>query len=99
MVALSFSPSKVVKGTSAEYAGISWLLKQGYHVFKNVHVTGFIDVAIFDGKKLIGIDIKSETFRKKNGQKIYRKPSSKQKQYGVKLLFVQENGECYFGSD
>jgi len=91
--------SKVVKGTSAEYAGISWLLKQGYHVFKNVHVTGFIDVVVFVGEKLIGIDIKSETFRKKNGQKIYRKPSSKQKQYSVKLLFVQENGECYFGSD
>ena len=91
--------SKAVKGTSAEYAGISWLLKQGYHVFKNVHVTGFIDVVIFDGEKLIGVDIKSETFRKKNGQKIYRKPSSKQKQYSVKLLFVRDNGECYFGSD
>ena len=91
--------SKAVKGTSAEYAGISWLLKQGYHVFKNVHVTGFIDVVIFNGEKLIGVDIKSETFRKKNGQKIYRKPSSKQKQYSVKLLFVKDNGECYFGND
>lgn len=99
MVALSFSPSKVVKGTSAEYAGISWLLKQGYHVFKNVHVTGFIDVVIFNGKELIGIDIKSETFRKRNGQMIYRKPTSKQDEYGVKLLFVKKDGECYFGND
>ena len=99
MVALSFSPSKVVKGTSAEYAGISWLLKQGYHVFKNVHGTGFIDVVIFNGKELIGIDIKSETFRKRNGQMIYRKPTSKQDEYGVKLLFVKKDGECYFGND
>ena len=96
---MSILLSKVVKGTSAEHSAISWLLKKGYHVFKNVHVTGFIDVVIFNGKELIGVDIKSETFRKKNGQMIYRKPTSKQDKYGVKLLFVKKNGECYFGSN
>ena len=91
--------SKARKGTSAEHSAISWLLKKGYQVFKNVHFAGFIDIVIFNGKKLIGIDIKSESFRKKDKTLINRKLTRKQDKYGIELLFVKQDGDCYFGNN
>ena len=48
---------------------------------------------------IIKIDVKSESIRKTGrfaGYKIRRKLSDTQKNMGVKLLMVTEDGKCYF---
>jgi len=48
---------------------------------------------------IIKIDVKSESIRKTGrfaGYKIRRKLSDTQKNMGVKLLMVTDDGKCYF---
>ena len=69
-------------------------------VFTPVGGIGPVDMVVFDTKtkEYINYDVKSVSFRKnrsygcKEGTRINRSPSKKQKDLQVKILYVYENG-------
>tara|TARA_R110002020_G_scaffold221527_2_gene429646 strand:+ start:34875 stop:35255 length:381 start_codon:yes stop_codon:yes gene_type:complete len=92
--------NKHLKGNWAHQRAILWLLEKGYYVFTNVFGTGPIDliavddlghVELFD-VKLAGFRSNKDTLSSK--QMINRVLTPEQKELGVKLLYVFDNGEC-----
>ena len=98
---------KCRNGDIAEYAGMIWLAKQGYEVFRNFVCTGPIDVIAFKletGESHL-IDIKRADKRTlQDGTVRYYPPpspkSAEQTQLGVKRLIVDDDiGHCWFEED
>jgi Holliday junction resolvase-like predicted endonuclease len=92
------------RGAHAELIAASWLLTQGYEVFRNVSPHGVADIIAINfetGERLL-IDVKSTYF---GGYKIAtgefvqvetmtKKPSEDQRRHGVRILFVMRDGSC-----
>jgi len=90
--------SKMEKGLISEDKASIWLIQNGYYVFMRKQEGVPIDLVAVNKKsgKVLKIDVKSVSFRKtgKIGTRINRILNSRQKKLGVKLMYVQENGEC-----
>jgi len=94
------SMKKIEKGLiSEDYASI-WLTKNNYYIFNRKQEGCPIDIVGIhkDTGRVIKLDVKSVSYRKtwKPGSIIHRKTTDYQKQLGVKLLYVHDNGECSF---
>jgi len=91
---------KQLKGSWAHQAALLWLLDRGYYVFSNVFGYGPVDVvAINDLGNIELFDVKLAGFRnnkdtKGSKQLINRTLSDEQKDLGVKLLYVFDDGSC-----
>ena len=92
--------TKHKKGFLNHWRAIEWLTKHEYYVYSNVSGLGPRDLMAMDmDGNIIKIDVKSESTRKTGrfaGYKIRRKLSQIQKNMGVKLLMVTDDGKCYF---
>lgn len=97
---MSVTNEKQLKGSWAHQAAILWLLNKGYYVFSNVFGYGPVDIiAINDLGTIELFDVKHASFRNNKDtmgskQLINRTLSETQKELGVKLLYVFEDGSC-----
>tara|TARA_R100000781_G_C4074580_1_gene125641 strand:+ start:1249 stop:1596 length:348 start_codon:yes stop_codon:yes gene_type:complete len=96
----SIKATKSVKGIVGELNVISELTKKGYWIAKSVDPQCPFDIVIVDRNgKIQLVDVKTNTYRKKNfykkSRKIYRNPTARQKQLGIKLLMIdyEENSD------
>lgn len=94
-----FLNKKHISGTISEYSAVNKLLQLGFLVFKNVAPHGMIDlIAISPENETFRIDVKTASKRsnktnyRKEGDPIYRTPTSEQKKYDVVLMIV-DRGE------
>ena len=90
--------SRVHRATESELLAQVWLAKNNYYVFKNIDNTCPIDIVAIKDKEILLIDVKT-TKKYKDGKKWETKSKSltpTQKELGVKLLYVYENGDCKF---
>ncbi len=93
------STDRIKKGQHSEFVASAWLIKNNYRIYWKTQDNDPMDlVAIHrvtgDVKK---IDVKTVSFRKsgpKKGTRINRIPSKYQKQLGVEILYVYEDGRC-----
>lgn len=90
-----FLNKKHISGTVSEYSAVNKLLQLGFLVFKNVAPHGMIDlIAISPENETFKIDVKTVSRRTKKtnyrreGDMIYRSPSSEQKKYDIVLMIV-----------
>lgn len=93
-----FLNKKHISGTVSEYSAINKLLQLGFLVFKNVAPHGMIDlIAISPENEIFRIDVKTVSRRTKKtnyrreGDMIYRSPSSEQKKFDVVLMIVDRD--------
>ena len=97
---------RILKGFQSEMAAELWLTQQGYIVYAKKAVQSPIDFCCYDPetKQVLLVDVKSSSYRKSgrrvNSQNnfIYRSPTPLQKELGVRLLYVSEEGECTLDS-
>ena len=82
--------SKSVIGSIAEYFAVIKLLKKGYIVAKSVEPQALFDLIAVDPnkKKIKLIDVKTNSYRKKNNWRINRGLSDKQKKLKIELLMI-----------
>jgi hypothetical protein len=102
---ITIKPLTVREG-SAKRGGISelfacaHLIRLGYEVFRNVIANGPIDLIAVKENKIIYIDVKTFTpYIKTDGSLGFadgNQLTDRQKELGVKLLFVTYDGECSF---
>lgn len=86
--------SKKHKGAHSELIAVTWLLSEGYEVFRNVSSHGPIDIIAFrDGETLL-LDVKSRAYMHGDGAAKPPRITPEQSVLGVKLLLVDINGRC-----
>lgn len=86
---------KVRTGTVSEIKVSSWLLEQGYEVFRNFCHTGPVDLVALRGDEMHLIDVKTVSIAHyKGGSRsyIYTPRSPEQITLGVKLIYVRDDG-------
>lgn len=97
---------RILKGFQSEMTAELWLTQQGYIVYSKKAVQSPIDFCCYDPetKQVLLVDVKSSSYRKSgervNSQNnfIYRSPTALQKELGVRLLYVSDEGECTLDS-
>ena len=91
--------SKHIKGDCAELIAAEYFMSLGYSVHRNMSSHGPIDMVLIDEDGMgdvILIDVKALSLRSKNGYKVNRTPTKKQKELDVQLMFVNlETREVY----
>ncbi len=81
--------NKKHKGALAELTAISWLLKQGYEVYRNVSYHGICDIVASKGGELLKIDVKTANNYLRTGKfYVSQTASDEQVAHGVKVLGV-----------
>jgi len=83
--------SKHIKGDRAELIAAEYFMSLGYSVHRNISPHGPVDMILLEeeGKgETILIDVKALSLRTKNGWKVCRTPTKKQKELDVQLVFV-----------
>jgi hypothetical protein len=83
--------SKHIKGDRAELIAAEFFISLGYSVCKNMSQHGPVDLVLIDEETpgdVTLVDVKAISLRTKNGYKVNRVPNKKQKDLGVKLIFV-----------
>ena len=83
--------SKHIKGDRAELIAAEYFIKLGYSVARNMSQHGPVDLVLIDEEGMgdvILVDVKAISLRTKNGYKVNRSPTKKQKELDVKLIFV-----------
>ena len=81
--------------THSELSAQMWLAKRNYYIFKNIDNSSPVDIVAIKDNEVLLIDVK--TASKKRGYECRsRSLTPKQKDLGVKLLYVYENGDCKF---
>ena len=83
--------SKHIKGDRAELIAAEYFIKLGYSVHRNMSQHGPIDLVLIDEDgtgDVILIDVKAISLRTKNGYKVNRSQTKKQKELDVQLVFV-----------
>jgi|TARA_R100001163_G_C4964354_1_gene126872 hypothetical protein len=83
--------SKHIKGDRAELIAAEYFINLGYSVHRNISQHGPVDLVIIDEDRtgdVILIDVKALSLRTKNGWKVNRTPTRKQKELDVKLVYV-----------
>jgi len=77
------------KGASSELIACSWLMDQGYEVFRNVCSHGPADLVAWRDGEILLIDVKSQL----------SSLTSEQMGMGVRRLVVMPDGECVLGGE
>tara|TARA_R110000803_G_scaffold46246_1_gene97211 strand:+ start:211 stop:537 length:327 start_codon:yes stop_codon:yes gene_type:complete len=80
-----------LKGDRAEIIAAEYFMKLGFLVLRNMGSHGTVDLILVDedGDGAITlIDVKAISLRSKNGYKVNRIVSKKQKKLNVKLIYV-----------
>ena len=88
------------KGAHSEHLAITWLLSQGYDVFRNVSPHGHADLIAWLGDDVIKIDVKTLSFQHNKGgtsTPYWTNLTKEQKEEGVKLLLVPPTSDPYWG--
>tara|TARA_R110000796_G_scaffold135088_1_gene251238 strand:- start:1277 stop:1645 length:369 start_codon:yes stop_codon:yes gene_type:complete len=83
--------SKHIKGNRAELIAAEYFIGLGYSVHRNMSQHGPIDLILVDEDGMgdvILIDVKAISLRTKNGYKVNRARTKKQKELDVHLIFV-----------
>ena len=83
--------SKHIKGDCAELIAAEYFMSLGYSVHRNMSSHGPVDMVLIDEDGMgdvILIDVKALSLRTKNGWKVNRSPTKKQKELDVQLIFV-----------
>ena len=83
--------SKHIKGDCAELIAAEYFMSLGYSVHRNMSSHGPVDMVLIDEDGIgdvILIDVKALSLRTKNGWKVNRSPTKKQKELDVQLIFV-----------
>ena len=83
--------SKHIKGDRAELIAAEHFISLGYSVHKNISGHGPVDLVLIDEDGMgdvILVDVKALSLRTKNGWKVNRSPTKKQKELDVQLIFV-----------
>ena len=84
-------------GSINEHRAIIEFLANGCEVFKNVRQHGCIDIIVLHPNGTVEkLDVKTRCERKRDGSPIHRSLSNKQKQWGVKLFYIDENHEGHY---
>jgi predicted phosphodiesterase len=78
------------KGAYSELIACTWLLRQGYEVFRNVSPLGLIDIVAIKGDVILKVDVKSANASRQNPL------TDKQRAAGVVALLVYVDGNCEF---
>lgn len=91
--------STSTKGAINEYIAMTWLMSQGYDVFRNASPTGRADLVAknWDTDELIWIDVKSEGYDPDGFGNLSDQYHDQKRKYaasGIKYLVVGNNGEC-----
>jgi hypothetical protein len=86
------------KGTLSELIACSWLIKQGYEVFRNICQGGPVDLVVYDPsrREFMYVDVKTLTINAGKGPREYycsSKLTPKQIALGVRLLCVHPISE------
>ena len=88
------------KGFASHLHAIQYLTKLGYWVFDNISKLGPCDlIGLNDKGEILMVDVKSTSKRKSGthaGYFIKRAPSKQQKELGIRILMVSEDGSCVF---
>ena len=83
--------SKHIKGDRAELIAAEYFIKLGYSVARNMSQHGPVDLVLIDEDgtgDVILVDVKAISLRTKNGYKVNRAQTKKQKELDVQLAFV-----------
>ena len=83
--------SKLIKGDRAELIAAEYFIKLGYSVHRNMSQHGPVDLVLIDEDgtgDVILVDVKAISLRTKNGYKVNRTTTKKQKELDVQLIFV-----------
>jgi len=83
--------SKHIKGDRAELIAAEYFIGLGYSVHRNMSQHGPVDLVLVDEDgtgDVILVDVKAISLRTKNGYKVNRTPTKKQKELDVQLIFV-----------
>ena len=83
--------SKHIKGDRAELIAAEYFIGLGYSVHRNMSQHGPVDLVLIDEDgtgDVILIDVKAISLRTKNGYKVNRAQTKKQKELDVQLIFV-----------
>ena len=81
--------SKSAKGVMGELTIAAKYIKKGFYVFNNISQHGPADMCVLDHDGYIMlVDVKAVSLRSKNGWKVNRVPTKKQKELDVQLIFV-----------
>ena len=95
---MQFIDDRQIKGVVAENLAKNYFLSKGYLVFSSSTAQGCIDlVVIKKNGKVLKIDVKAVSRRKRDNGKINRRSTNLQKIINVKLFYVDvDKKECYF---
>ena len=83
--------SKHIKGDRAELIAAEYFINIGYSVHRNMSQHGPVDLVLIDEDgtgDVILVDVKAISLRTKNGYKVNRSTTKKQKELDVQLVFV-----------
>ena len=83
--------SKHIKGDRAELIAAEYFIGLGYSVSRNMSQHGPVDLVLIDEDgtgDVILVDVKAISLRTKNGYKVNRTQTKKQKELDVQLVFV-----------
>ena len=83
--------SEHIKGYRAELIDAEYFISLGYSVARNMSQHGPVDLVLIDEDgtgDVILVDVKAISLRTKNGYKVNRTPTKKQKELDVQLVFV-----------
>lgn len=83
-------------GARSELIACSWLMAQGYAVFRNVSPTGPVDIiALSPSGRIIKIDVKTATAEEDRHKKATYRLKRKQELAGISMITVfPSNGHC-----
>ena len=85
------------KGTMNELRAINEFLKKGCVVCKNVEAQGPFDISVtFPNGKVELLDVKTNSFRRRDGFPIHRSLSVAQKELGVKFWYKDASDEVHY---
>ena len=82
---------KHIKGARAELIAAQYFMGLGYSVHRNMSGHGPVDMVLIDEDGMgdvILVDVKALSLRTKNGWKVNRNLTKKQKELDVQLIFV-----------
>ena len=80
------------KGALNELIASTWLLKQGYHVFRNLSAYGPVDLVAMKDDKVLLIDVKAGFIYK--GKKHPTRLTKKQLALNIKVINVYSDSSC-----
>ena len=86
------------KGFTSHLHAIQYLTKLGYWVFDNISKLGPCDlIGLNDKGEILLVDVKSTSKRRTGnfaGYYVKRVPTKQQKQLGIRILMVSDDGSC-----